>query len=330
LRRIDEEREIACDDWVVSMTGAAKPYAVSLSRYVEFRIAQSREALATGIGGRHSQLVHRIERLLRATTVFDCSTSVSRVALTCTALIFLVAGSTQAPAWIAFAQDEFAPPPPPPPPVAVEAPIAPEAPEAPAAPPPLTPADHPALAEHPQIRRIFIPPAASIPHPPVEIAMAVPVVPMPALAMQATPAPPAPPTPPARAVTAPPPPPPAPHKSSGGSFLKDLANAGYSDLPVDDIIELRQHGVTASYLSNMNAAGWGRLTVRQIIELRNHGVQPDYVRAFKEAGYGSASLREVIEARNHGVRPEHLREAKNFGNSLSLRQVIRLKQAGVL
>jgi hypothetical protein len=80
----------------------------------------------------------------------------------------------------------------------------------------------------------------------------------------------------------------------------------------------------------MNAAGWGRLTVRQIIELRNHGVQPDYVRAFKEAGYGSASLREVIEARNHGVRPEHLREAKNFGNSLSVRQVIRLKQAGVL
>jgi beta-lactamase regulating signal transducer with metallopeptidase domain len=325
LRRIDEDREIACDDWVVSMTGAAKPYAVSLSRYVEFRIAQSREALATGIGGRHSHLVNRIERLLRTTTVFDCSTSAPRVALTCTALIFLVAASTLAPAWIAFAQDEFAPPPPPPP-VAVEAPLVPEAPEAPAAPVPATPSDHPALAEHSEIRRIFIPPAAPTPQLSVEIAMAAPPV-----AIQAPPAPPA---PPARAVAAPPPPPPpspaAPQKYSGGSFLKALADAGYSDLPVEEIIELRQHGVSASYLRDMNAVGWGRLTTRQIIELRNHGVQPDYVRAFKEAGYGSASLREVIEARNHGVRAEHLREAKNFGNSLSVRQIIRLKQAGVL
>ena len=327
LRRIDEEREIACDDWVVSMTGAAKPYAVSLSRYVEFRMAQSREALATGIGGRHSHLVHRIERLLRTTTVFDCSTSVSRVALTCTALIFLVAASTQAPAWIAFAQDEIAPPPPRP--VAIvppEPPEAPQAPEATHAPEAHIPPEHvivPHIVIHAETRRTFIPPAAPTPEHPVEIALAPP-----ALAMQATPAPPAPPTPPARAVAAPPPPPAAPNK--GGSYLKALVDAGYGDLSVDEIIELRTHGVTPAYLSDVNAAGWGKLPNRQIIELRVHGIRADYLKAIKDAGYANSPLREIIEAHIHGVRAEHIREAKNFGKSLSLRQIIRLKQAGVL
>ena len=328
LRRIDEEREIACDDWVVSMTGAAKPYAVSLSRYVEFRIAQSREALATGVGGRHSHLVHRIERLLRTTTVFDCTTSVSRVVLTSTALIFLVAASTQAPAWIAFAQEEFLPlPPPPAPAAAVEPPHPPAAPEIPEAHIPPAHAMVPDIVIHAESRPTFVPPAAipRSPEPPVEVAMAAPPV-----AMQAVTPPPAPPTPPARAIAAPPPPPPVAHHNRGGSFLKSLVDAGYSDLSVEDVIELKQHGVTASYLSEMNSAGWGRLPTRQIIELRNHGITPAYVRALKEAGYGSASLREVIEARNHGVRPEHLREAKKLGSPLSLRQIIRLKQAGVL
>ena len=324
LRRIDEEREIACDDWVVSMTGAAKPYAVSLSRYVEFRMAQSREVLATGIGGRHSHLVHRIERLLRMTATFDCSTSVSRVALICTALIFLVAASTQAPAWIAFAQDELAPPPRP---VAIVPPEPPEAPEAPHAPEAHVPPEHvivPDIVIHGETRRTFIPPAPPAPEHPVEVALAPP-----ALAMQAT-APPEPPTPPARATTAPPPPPPPAAPTKGGSFLKALVEAGYGDLSVDEIIELRTHGVTPGYLADMNAAGWGKLANRQIIELRVHGVRADYLEAIKDAGYGNVPLREIIEAHVHGVRAAHIREAKNFGKSLSLRQIIRLKQAGAL
>jgi beta-lactamase regulating signal transducer with metallopeptidase domain len=37
LHRIDREREIACDDWVVARTGAARSYAVSLARLFELR-----------------------------------------------------------------------------------------------------------------------------------------------------------------------------------------------------------------------------------------------------------------------------------------------------
>ncbi len=35
VRQIDRERELACDDWVVAATGAARPYAASLARLFE-------------------------------------------------------------------------------------------------------------------------------------------------------------------------------------------------------------------------------------------------------------------------------------------------------
>ena len=41
-RRIEQEREIACDDWVVAQSGEAKPYASSLARVAE--LSSSRRA----------------------------------------------------------------------------------------------------------------------------------------------------------------------------------------------------------------------------------------------------------------------------------------------
>src|SRR5207244_387246 len=56
LRRIEREREIACDDWVVAMTGSARPYAASLARLFELCWGRRREMLATGITGGASRL----------------------------------------------------------------------------------------------------------------------------------------------------------------------------------------------------------------------------------------------------------------------------------
>src|SRR5439155_16364025 len=59
LRRIDREREISCDDWVVSMTGSARPYATSLTRLFELCRGRNRMLLASGMAHRGSQLGER-------------------------------------------------------------------------------------------------------------------------------------------------------------------------------------------------------------------------------------------------------------------------------
>ncbi|MGE5570394.1 MAG: M56 family metallopeptidase [Rhodospirillales bacterium] len=63
-RRLNLEREIACDDWVVSMTGAARPYAACLARLIDLSACARGPQLAHGAVTRKRQISHRIESLM--------------------------------------------------------------------------------------------------------------------------------------------------------------------------------------------------------------------------------------------------------------------------
>jgi hypothetical protein len=41
-------------------------------------------------------------------------------------------------------------------------------------------------------------------------------------------------------------------------------------------------------------------------------------------------MREIIEAAHSGLNPDDLRQAREYGPNLTLPQIIRLKQAGVI
>ncbi|SPE38838.1 Peptidase M56, BlaR1 [Candidatus Sulfopaludibacter sp. SbA3] len=291
LRRIDCEREIACDDWVVAATGAPRPYAASLARLFELCWTKNREALATGMAGSGSHLGERIEMLVRRKAAERGS--VLRVGLCAAVLLVLLIAGSRAPRWVAFAQD--------------------------------TPA------------RRTMPPLA----------------------------------------------PPNPQ-----SFLGALVAAGYGDLSVDDIINLKTRGVSPDFLRGVSQSGWGKLTVEQLIALRSRGIQPEYLRDIHGAGIRDLTVQGVINLRMHGVQPfypleihelgfgpypaqqivdfasrgvrvelfralkdggfthltpgeifeaqssglqaHNLREAKQYGANLSLGQIIRLKRAGVI
>jgi uncharacterized protein (TIGR03435 family) len=110
MRQIEREREIACDDWVVARTGAARPYAASLARMFELRWTRRNELLASGVLGPSSRLSDRIELLLRRGRQFSPRVSFARVAAGTGALAALAAISSHALQWIAFTQErpEFA------------------------------------------------------------------------------------------------------------------------------------------------------------------------------------------------------------------------------
>jgi beta-lactamase regulating signal transducer with metallopeptidase domain len=74
-RQLDLEREIACDDWVVSLTGQPRPYAACLTKLVELTVLPRRPVLAPGAVMVRKHLSRRIEMLLnkkRDTTVRLC------------------------------------------------------------------------------------------------------------------------------------------------------------------------------------------------------------------------------------------------------------------
>jgi len=64
-RRVCAERELACDDRVLICGGARKAYATCLTRLAEFSMIRRSLSLALGAWERQSELVRRVNRLLR-------------------------------------------------------------------------------------------------------------------------------------------------------------------------------------------------------------------------------------------------------------------------
>jgi beta-lactamase regulating signal transducer with metallopeptidase domain len=344
IRNIEQEREAACDDWVVAMTGEARPYAASLTRLFELCSARRRQLLATGMAGRASHLGERIEALLRSGRDFAPRVSLVRVALGAMILVGLVFVGAQAPHWVAFAQEPAVPPLPPVapvpavPPVPVVAPVAPLAQALPVPPVPAVLPDRPEFEErlrnnqnalqflqreleeqsrtlarnHPDMIRLAEQIRAA------EAAVQAHKAQL--FAMQAQ----------QRAqneqqraaeqgrASAP-----------NGSFLAALVAAGYGGISVDEIIELREHGVTPEFLRAVGDAGLGKLAPKDLVALANNGVNPDLVRALRQA-FPQITVREMVEAAQQGINQRDLREAKEFSPNLTLPQIIRLKQAGVI
>jgi beta-lactamase regulating signal transducer with metallopeptidase domain len=107
-RRLNLERESACDDWVVSMTGQVKPYAACLAKLAAVATPMPQPMLATGIFRGTRQITMRIERLLdqrrnRTPRVSRLAFAAALILLTCAVLVCsqvrtVLAGPQAAPA----------------------------------------------------------------------------------------------------------------------------------------------------------------------------------------------------------------------------------------
>jgi bla regulator protein blaR1 len=332
LSRIDHEREVACDDWVVSMTGSARPYAASLARLFELCFTRRPMLLASGMAESSSHLGKRIELLMQRSREFAPRASVTLVVLGSVVLAVLVIAGAQVPGWFAFAQERA----PEPPPLAAQAPVPPEP----------APTPQPAAVAAP---RALPAPAVAVDQPaPGQPAMALPA---PAIAadyetvlsklrrqiveLRSTYTPN---HPRMRALQeqiaalemrvqqA------APQASvpERGSFLAALRAAGYGDLSVDQIIELKNAGVSAEFLNGISEAGWGKLSPGELIGLTQRGVSPDYVRKMKTAGLKNLTLQDVMSLRSVGAKPEYIQEIHALGfGPYSTAQVIQFSQLGV-
>ncbi|MBZ5617958.1 MAG: M56 family metallopeptidase [Acidobacteriia bacterium] len=356
LRRIEREREIACDDWVVSMTGEARPYAASLARLFELCFSRRRMLLASGMAGRASHLGDRIEMLLHRRE-FTPKASVARVTMSTVVLLACAVAGAEVPSWLGFAQ--AAPPAfaqaapevaqdqtPPAAPRTAAAPSAPEAPQpavaastprpqaaiaAPQAPGPAVASTPVALDVSPALsalrasqndlarleaaRAELASKGYNSRHPDMvkiqrEIAMMQDAI---------------------RSVAAPTPrPAPASTAAPNGSFLAALVAAGYGNLSVDEIINLKNAGVSAQFLAGINQAGWGKLSPQEMIGLCQRGVGPDYVRKIKDAGIRDVTLQDVMDLAAHGVRPETIHEIHSLGfGPYTAKQAIQFAEVGL-
>ena len=107
-RKLDFEREVACDDWVVSANGP-RSYARCLTKVVELRRWHRGALLSSGAFFGKRQILRRVEILLDKTRNSATGVSILTVIAISIALIGITAEVMRFPSVIAVTQDDGSP-----------------------------------------------------------------------------------------------------------------------------------------------------------------------------------------------------------------------------
>jgi beta-lactamase regulating signal transducer with metallopeptidase domain len=291
--RLDLEREVACDDWVVTQTSQPLPYAHCLVRVVESATWPYRAMAAPGVFVTRRSMSIRIERLLSAHRDVR-----SRIALGPASLA--VASIAALGVFAAYVSPSIAD-------------------EAAASAVPGRLARVADVAKH-------IAPAVA-----AGTARAVAQV-VPSLV--------------ARAVASPlatavarvnPQPHPHPHPSGlavlmqivDEDYIARMSAAGYKNLFLDQLIQLRSVGVTPELIRSYAAVGLTHLSVDQLVQLAALGVDADYVRSMRSI-FGNVTVNDLAQLRGVGVTSDYVQGLKAAGlTSVTVGDVASIRAVGV-
>lgn len=111
-------------------------------------------------------------------------------------------------------------------------------------------------------------------------------------------------------------------------LLDALAQHGYTNLSVDDLIALRDHGVSGSLISGATAF-FGHPSVADLIRLADHGVWGSYLTELRSAGITGLSADDAIRIRDHGVSPMLIAGLRARGYAVNADTLIKLADHGV-
>jgi beta-lactamase regulating signal transducer with metallopeptidase domain len=312
LRQVERERELACDDWVVSMTGEARPYAASLARLFELCRDRRRMMLAAGMAGSGSRLGERIDTLLDRGREFTRSASLLRVAATI-AVLAILAIAFRAPRWIMLVRPH--------PITAPRTRLAGFANLRPMIAPPIRPAVFFYVPPQPSFLAALA--AAGYGNLSVDEIISFKSNGVYAGYLDAL----------TRSK--------CPHMSVADivslvrsrvsvDYLSKMQNAGFKQLTIGDVINLHVHYVRPEAIAEIHALGFGPYGASAAIEFQRRGIPPEFFRSLHDAGFKQVDANGVIDAFTRGVRPTTLREVHQYKPKFTLEQIARLKQAGVL
>jgi len=334
-RRVRVERENCCDDLAVAVCGNPIQYARALTRLEELRA----HAPAITVAANGGSLMDRIRRLVtdRAESTGSTSRWAAAVAMLSVVIIAIAVPSLPALAERDSNAKKAKPAKPAPPAAAHVEVVAPAPPTATPAPPaePATPApEADAYEEAYADVDIDVPEISVTPAPIAPVAVPAPVVNVRPVIAQAprvhgTPAPPAIPAIARMAM--------ADAMSQVQMFFPEGDSRDRGDgkmgkngkLTVDELIMLRNSGVTPAYVQKMRAL-FPDVTLGQIVQLANMGVTSDYVANLRAAGVDIKTSKDARQLAAMGVTAAFVKKLADAGYSnLTVKELTRLAAAGV-
>jgi beta-lactamase regulating signal transducer with metallopeptidase domain len=114
------------------------------------------------------------------------------------------------------------------------------------------------------------------------------------------------------------------------ALLDDLTAQGYQKPSIEDLVRAGQHGVDPDFVHGMGQLGYHVGTVAALINMRDHGVSPDYVQGLMAQGIPKLSAEELVRARDHGVDPGYVKAMREAGyGSAGIDGLVNARDHGV-
>jgi beta-lactamase regulating signal transducer with metallopeptidase domain len=116
----------------------------------------------------------------------------------------------------------------------------------------------------------------------------------------------------------------------GLAFIEELKTQGYERPAIADLVRMAQHGVSLSYLRELGGLGYRVQRIEALVKLRDHGVTPEFIRGLQAEGFKTSAVEDLLRARDHGVDPGYIRQLRGLGITVgSLDALIAARDHGV-
>jgi beta-lactamase regulating signal transducer with metallopeptidase domain len=91
-------------------------------------------------------------------------------------------------------------------------------------------------------------------------------------------------------------------------YIRDLKGLGYPGLDLQALIRMTSHGIDGDFIRDMRTFGY-RWSIDELVQASSHGIDADFVLALSSLGYEHLTLEELTLLRSHGVTPMRIRTA---------------------
>jgi beta-lactamase regulating signal transducer with metallopeptidase domain len=115
----------------------------------------------------------------------------------------------------------------------------------------------------------------------------------------------------------------------GLAFLDELNAQKYERPTLQQLVNGARHGVTHTYLTEMSGLGYRVGTLDALVRLRDHGVDPAFVRGMQAQGMKNLSVDELVRSRDHGVDPPFIQGLRAVGYNLNMDQLVDARNHGI-
>jgi beta-lactamase regulating signal transducer with metallopeptidase domain len=106
--------------------------------------------------------------------------------------------------------------------------------------------------------------------------------------------------------------------------------AYFGKLSPDDAVALRIHGADPEFIEGFHEAGYAQLSADDAVALRIHGATPEFARALRAQGLAALSPDDLVAFRIHGVTPEYVAAIRALGyDSLDPDDLVAFRIHGV-